>query len=174
MDNPVVRAICLEACSNQFVCLRFNIRGAGASEGMFDHGIGEQHDLQSALELLKNWPAVDRKKVGVVGYSFGANVILDSYKNCKSVQAFAFVAPSVSSVKNRSIAKDKRPSLFISGQQDKISPPTILKQELNSISPGTKIFEIHNADHGLAGAESIVAKKVVGFLKDTIIKQGAQ
>ena len=170
MDNPVVKAICLEACSNQFICLRFNFRGVGESEGTFDRGVGEQHDLQSALRLLKNWPVTDRNRVGVVGYSFGANVILDSYKNCKSVQAFALIAPSISSVKNTSITNDKRPSMFITGQRDKISPPIILKQELDSSSYGTKMFEIPHADHGLAGAESVVAKKVIGFLKDTIIR----
>ena len=170
MDNPVVKAICIEACSNQFICLRFNFRGVGESEGTFDRGVGEQHDLQSALRLLKNWPAADRNRVGVVGYSFGASVILDSYENCKSVQAFALIAPSISSVKNTSITNDKRPSMFITGQRDKISPPIILKQELDSSSSGTKMFEIPHADHGLAGAESVVAKKVIGFLKDTIIR----
>ena len=54
--------------------------------------------------------------------------------------------------------------------KSKISPPIILKQELDSSSSGTKMFEIPHADHGLAGAESVVAKKVIGFLKDTIIR----
>ena len=95
---------------------------------------------------------------------------MDSYKNYKSVQSFALIAPSISSVKNTSIIKDKRPRIFIAGEKDKITPPTILSQELDSRASGSHIFEVPGADHGLAGAESIVAKKVVGFLKDTIIK----
>ena len=74
MDNSAVKAICLEARSGQFVCLRFNFRGTGKSEGKFDHGVGEQHDLQSALLLLKKWPGIDTKRIGVVGYSFGATL----------------------------------------------------------------------------------------------------
>jgi alpha/beta superfamily hydrolase len=56
--------------------LRFNFRGVGDSEGVFDAGRGETEDL---LQLVDQWPA-DMPLV-LAGFSFGAFVV------CQAVQA---------------------------------------------------------------------------------------
>ena len=51
--------------------LRFNFRGAGLSEGVYDDGHGEQNDVRAALEWLElNF----RKPILFAGFSFGANI----------------------------------------------------------------------------------------------------
>ncbi|HEY0786166.1 MAG TPA: alpha/beta fold hydrolase [Acidobacteriaceae bacterium] len=53
--------------------LRFNFRGAGASEGAHDRGEGEREDLQAALAWLQRETGLP---VVVTGFSFGAWVAL--------------------------------------------------------------------------------------------------
>lgn len=53
--------------------LRFNFRGAGASEGVHDRGVGEQEDLLAAMAWLRR---ETRLPLIVAGFSFGAYVSL--------------------------------------------------------------------------------------------------
>ena len=71
MDNPVVIRVAEVAQAAGYATLRFNFRGAGASEGVHDKGRGEQEDVRAAMAALAtHLPAGSR--VGVMGYSFGA------------------------------------------------------------------------------------------------------
>src|SRR4051812_30530126 len=54
--------------------LRFNFRGAGASEGTFSNGPGEQDDFRAALEfMIENYPGAP---LWAAGMSFGSWVAL--------------------------------------------------------------------------------------------------
>ena len=56
------------------VVLRFNFRGVGASEGVYDHGIGEVEDARAALGFLRGqFPALP---YSIAGFSFGSGVAL--------------------------------------------------------------------------------------------------
>src|SRR6266540_978811 len=76
MHNNVVDAICDTAVAEGIAALRFNFRGAGASEGRYDNGVGEQDDVRAALTYLRGLPEVDSARVALAGYSFGAAVAL--------------------------------------------------------------------------------------------------
>ena len=58
--------------------LRFNYRGIGDSLGEFTNGKDEYRDIKSALKTLAHWPDVNKKRMGIVGYSFGASVVMRS------------------------------------------------------------------------------------------------
>src|SRR5713226_70919 len=71
MDNPVVLRAAEVTQAAGYATLRFNFRGAGASEGVHDKGRGEQDDVKAAMAALASrLPA--GSPVGVIGYSFGA------------------------------------------------------------------------------------------------------
>src|SRR3954462_13389096 len=54
--------------------LRFNFRGAGASEGTFSDGPGEQDDFRAALEfMIENYPGAP---LWAAGMSLGSGVAL--------------------------------------------------------------------------------------------------
>ena len=76
MDNMVVQTLAKACVAADWECLRFNFRGVGDSEGVFDAGRGETEDL---LQLVDQWPA-DMPLV-LAGFSFGAFVV------CQAVQA---------------------------------------------------------------------------------------
>jgi alpha/beta superfamily hydrolase len=65
MNNNVVMAAWNTVLEKGFSALRFNFRGVGRSEGVFDNGIGEISDLAAVVEYVE-CPAI------IIGYSFGA------------------------------------------------------------------------------------------------------
>ena len=72
MDNNVVLAVSYGVVEQGFATLRFNFRGVGNSEGEHTKGEQESQEVLAALELMKAWPSVDSKRVGLAGYSFGS------------------------------------------------------------------------------------------------------
>ena len=66
--------------------VRFNFRGVGASQGEFTNGDEERDDLRAALKTLGAWPGMDRKRLALVGYSFGASVILADLAHYKTAR----------------------------------------------------------------------------------------
>ncbi len=76
MDNKVVQTLAKACVAADWECLRFNFRGVGDSEGVFDAGRGETEDL---LQLVDQWSS-DMPLV-LAGFSFGAFVA------CQAVQA---------------------------------------------------------------------------------------
>ena len=76
MNNDLVLAVCKSLVQEGFVTLRFNFRGVGTSDGAFSKGDKEREDVAAALNMLRAWPAVDNARLALVGYSFGAAMIL--------------------------------------------------------------------------------------------------
>ena len=163
MDNPVVTVICRAAGDQGMASLRFNFRGVGGSQGLFSNGKGEVDDVRAALSLLKRWPGVDRKRLVLVGYSFGASVVLDGLRHYKSAHSLVLIAPPISAVRSSRIRFDQRPKLFMAGQHDRIAPSVELQSALDEVQPPLDFSEIAQADHSLRGHEAKVAQRVLSF-----------
>src|SRR5580700_7038099 len=74
MHNKVVYRIARGLRRTGAVVLRFNFRGVNSSEGVYDHGIGEQDDARAALAFLRGrYPDLP---YSLAGFSFGARVAL--------------------------------------------------------------------------------------------------
>jgi alpha/beta superfamily hydrolase len=69
MDNKVVQTLARAFVQTGWNCLRFNFRGVGASEGVYDEGQGETQDLLTLIEQCA--PA---GPLALAGFSFGAFV----------------------------------------------------------------------------------------------------
>ena len=166
MENPVVTTICHAAGRQGIAALRINFRGVGESEGEFCNGKGEEEDLRAALKVLKVWPDLDRKNMALVGYSFGASVVLGGLKHYGSARSLVLIAPPVSSVQDSRIRRDGRPKLFVVGQQDRIAPSVDLQRVLDEIRPPVEFAEIPGADHTLRTHEEAVAERVIAFVAE--------
>jgi alpha/beta superfamily hydrolase len=163
MDNPVVTAICRRADREALATLRFNFRGVGDSEGEYGGGEEEQKDVRAALDVLRRWPGLDRKRLGIAGYSFGASVIAKGFRRYRHARCFAFIAPPVASIERSASFGDSRPKLFVAGQHDRISVPVALQRVLDGFKAPVQFAEIAGADHSLRGRETEVADHVVEF-----------
>jgi alpha/beta superfamily hydrolase len=73
MDNKVVQTMARAFVQAGWVAVRFNFRGVGASEGVYDEGRGELQDLLTVIEHFS--PTVTQQDaLALAGFSFGAFV----------------------------------------------------------------------------------------------------
>ena len=167
MDSPLVVAICNAIGQHDLATLRFNFRGVKGSEGQFSNGPGERDDLAAAMAAMSRWPGIDRKRMGVAGYSFGAGVVIGALPILKTSKGLAAVAPPISMVRSMS-DRISRPTLLISGTEDRVSPSVSLQRELDHVTGPVKFKEVQGADHLLAGYEEQVAGAVAEFLAEAL------
>jgi alpha/beta superfamily hydrolase len=89
---PLYRTFAQKAAGRGFVCLLFDFRGCGMSEGKFDYGRGEQRDARAAFEFLMNHETVDPASAFVVGRSLGGTIAIYSLSSDPRVKGYALWA----------------------------------------------------------------------------------
>lgn len=169
MNNGVISKIATYLQIKNIVALRFNFRGVGESNGTYDNGKGELDDLKASLRFLSNYPGVNKQRIGVAGYSFGAGVALYGSPELKSVKAFAFVSPPRTILENQIKLPKRVPLLFVSGSNDANTPADLLTQQLNNIRGETQLEIVNGATHFWPGQEEDAAKIVAEFFHEKLI-----
>jgi uncharacterized protein len=98
MGNKVITTMARAARDVGLPCVAFNFRGAGASEGVWDHGDGEVFD---ALAVASRMASQGVKELCLAGFSFGASMaaklipVLHSEQFDLRVSDLVQVAPAV-------------------------------------------------------------------------------
>ncbi len=163
MDNNVLLAVSYALVEQGFAALRFNFRGVGNSQGEHSKGELEHQEAIAALEFLKAWPGVNGGKLGLAGYSFGNGVILGNAELQKQPRVFAFISPSLHSLKNTCLKADERPKFIITGDRDRLAPSPEFQPTLESFSHRPICHVVAGADHYWVGRESEVSEQVSQF-----------
>src|SRR5207247_3917801 len=89
MRNPLVAAIARACAERGWYALRLNFRGVGASAGEWTGGRAEAEDLAAAVDHARSFaPALP---LGLVGYSFGALMVLAYLAGGGTADAVALV-----------------------------------------------------------------------------------
>jgi alpha/beta superfamily hydrolase len=164
MEHPLLVALNNTLASGGAGVLRFNFRGVGGSGGTFTNGEAELEDVLSALSVASHWPGVKRGKVGLVGYSFGAGVILRAKEKLKNVKGVALLSPPPASVASSPLLGEKMPKLFMTSDGDKISPPGRLSEMITGAKGITRLEVVPGAGHSWRGQEQVAATKCAEFL----------
>lgn len=132
--------------------LRFNFRGAGRSEGVHDHGIGEQDDARAALDWLHARYALP---VIGAGFSFGANMVLRIGCNDDRVTGLVSLGTPVEAASRRYsyefLAGCNKPKLFLSGSADAFGPVPAVEAIVDAVPEPKQLIWITDADHFFAG-----------------------
>jgi len=100
--------------------LRFNFRGVGQSDGVWDEGKGEADDAAAALDWLhaKHQSA----PLWLAGFSFGCFAGLQAAHRDKRVERMFAVAPAVNLWDFSFMGGEKRPLTVVAGTADEIVP----------------------------------------------------
>ena len=159
MENNVVVAACRALAGRGFAALRFNFRGGGASEGAFDNGKGERDDVAAALAYLASLPEVDPKRIGLIGYSFGAMMAAEAASG--DLRALALISPPLA-------YSDLRvawgcPALVLGGEEDTLAPADRLR--VVAEQPGVELTLVSGADHSWWGFEDELAGALGAFFE---------
>ncbi len=148
LSHPVVEAVAKTHARMGRTTLRFNFRGAGRSQGTYDHGIGEQQDVLAAINLLTAGGVHD---IHLTGYSFGAWV--NGHISClpPEVSALVLISPPVAFMEYRDSPAQPLLQLVLAGSDDEIAPPALIKRYLPSWNPTARLVIIEAADHFFSG-----------------------
>jgi len=164
MNNDVVVAVCQALGQVSVASLRFNFRGVDGSQGQFSEGIGEQSDVRAAVSFLSRLEAVDKERIGLCGYSFGAGVALQVAPGDDRIKALALISPVILS--DALLAKYRKPKFLICGSADRFVSFTSLQRLATEFPEPAGCEVISGADHFWGGYEDKVANAVASFFVD--------
>lgn len=117
LDNKVAQTLAKAFHALEYVAVRFNFRGVGASEGSFDEGDGESDDALSALEYARDRYG-RQLPYALAGFSFGAFV---QTRVAQEVEAERLVLAGPA-VKRFAVATVPPGTIVIHGEHDEVVP----------------------------------------------------
>ena len=121
MNNQIVYNLFYMFAKRGFSVLRFNSRGVGRSQGLFDHGIGELSDAAAALDWLQS---LNRESRGcwIAGFSFGAWIGMQLLMRRPEVEGFISIAPPANLYDFSFLAPCPSSGLIVHGDKDIVVP----------------------------------------------------
>jgi len=171
MDNNVVMALVDALTARGIAALRFNFRGVGRSSGVFDNGHGEARDAASAVAFLASREEIDRVRVGLAGYSFGAMMALVATD--PAVRALALVSPPVQWLDRERLTGLSIPLLLAAGDRDPICPTAGFQEIATYLGGRVEARVVAGADHGWWGHERELGETAAAFFARELGGQGA-
>ncbi|HET6631006.1 MAG TPA: alpha/beta fold hydrolase [Woeseiaceae bacterium] len=148
MDNKVAYTLARAFLARQFLALRFNFRGVGASEGSFDEGRGERQDALAAVgEARRRLPDAP---LWLGGFSFGAAIAIGAAAEAQAA-GLVSVAPAVSRVADVAGPGLEIPWLVIQGDQDELVNVDDTIEWINGLAPGPELEVLAGAEHFFHG-----------------------
>lgn len=152
MHNPVVTTIVDSFARKGYATLRFNFRGTGASEGCYDDGPGEQHDLLAALDWVS---ARTTAKTSVVGYSFGAWVAAGAAAaGHLNAGTLLLVSPPVAFISFDQIGPPPGLTTVVTGSRDEFAPLSQVRALVERWQVSQALAVIDPCDHFYSGCLS--------------------
>jgi len=161
MHNKVVYHTMKAFASFGLPVLRFNFRGVGLSEGVFDHGEGEQNDARAALSWLEH---NFKKPILFAGFSFGSYVGLRAC--CGDVRVKGLIGlglPVHAEGRDYTygfLPKCIEPKLFISGDHDQYGPREAMERVLTMAPEPKRTVWVEGADHFFQGTKDSPGPKL--------------
>lgn len=165
MNNNVVMGICAALVKDSIACLRFNFRGVGDSTGSYGKGQAEQDDIKAAIDFLSSLPEIDKKRIGLAGYSFGGMVALPMALSDSRVKGLALVSPAIKEADWARLKDYSCPKLVMVGDADTSVP----FQPFQKYFTDAKQYQIiAGADHFWLGYENEISSKIAQFFSKNL------
>jgi alpha/beta superfamily hydrolase len=142
-----------------YATLRFNFRGVEGSEGTWDDGTGEQHDVVAAIDAL-GAELMSGVPLAVVGWSFGGDMALSVADS--RVAGWCAIAPPLRFSDGASVAYDPRPKHLVLAEHDEVRAP---QEIVDAVAPwtATTVEVVGGASHFFVGRTDRVVDAVDGF-----------
>lgn len=144
MHNKVVTMAARSLRELGVTTVRFNFRGAGASEGAFDHGEGELDDLRTVVAWVRG--ARPDAALWLGGFSFGAYVSLRGAMELKPSLLIS-IAPPAGRWDFERIALPTMPWLVIQGEDDEVVDPQAVYDWLARSGAGAELIRMPGTSH---------------------------
>ena len=167
MDNNVVTAVYFALVKSSIATLRFNFRGVGNSGGRYGECVGEQDDLQAALDFLSTLKEIDSSRIGLAGYSFGGMVAAYVAIKDNRVKQLALISPALKETGWIRLKKYTLPKLILIGEADTSVP---FRPFQRFFGDAKQYRIIAGADHFWSGFEEQLSSKITHFFHDKNVR----
>jgi len=168
MHNKVIYQAAKSLDALGLPVLRFNFRGAGLSAGEHDRGNGEQDDVRSALDFLKQkFPGVP---VLLAGFSFGAWVGLRVGCADERVSHLIGLGLPVNNTDFLFLRQCGKPKLFVHGSNDEHGAIAKVKTLVASLPGENHLVAVEGVDHFFAGKLDQLSAAITNWLTDNVFR----
>jgi alpha/beta superfamily hydrolase len=133
MNNKVVYSLYQAFARRGFSVLRFNFRGVGRSQGVYDRGEGELSDAASALDWLQNFNQ-NASACWIAGFSFGAWIGMQLLMRRPEISGFVSVSPPANMFDFSFLAPCPSSGLILHGGDDELVPPASVEKLVNKLN----------------------------------------
>jgi alpha/beta superfamily hydrolase len=133
MNNKVVYSLYQAFARRGFSVLRFNFRGVGRSQGVYDRGEGELSDAASALDWLQNFNQ-DAGACWIAGFSFGAWIGMQLLMRRPEISGFVSVSPPANMFDFSFLAPCPSSGLVLHGSADDLVPPAAVEKLVTKLN----------------------------------------
>ncbi|MBW3659435.1 MAG: hypothetical protein KY457_12405 [Actinobacteria bacterium] len=161
-----------------WIGLRFDFRGAGASDGSFDRGRSEQGDVAAAIDHLRGEAPAGRPLL-LGGWSFGAAVSLQHALSDDRVDAWFGVGfphrtgmDDVPATSEASLHDWDVPKLFVHGSDDQFTDLERIEGLVEVAADPVELVTIDGGDHYLADRRDELGDAVRSFAR-RVLQGGA-
>jgi hypothetical protein len=152
MNNKVVTTVARALNELGLPVLRFNYRGVGASEGVFDDGRGETDDVLAVVaEGQRRWPSA---AIWLAGFSFGGAVALRAAARLQPPPAqLLTIAPALDRYFGSApdVPAPRCPWLLIQGDADEVIDGVAVLRLARALPHPPRIVELPGVGHFFHG-----------------------
>jgi alpha/beta superfamily hydrolase len=148
MDNKVVTTVARALRAAGMPTLRFNFRGVGRSEGIFDAGIGETADAAAVAACgAARWPG---RSLVIAGFSFGAFVALRLAQQ-RPAEHLITIAPPLQRFDFSALQPPSCPWLVVQGDADEVVDPRSVIDWVAALQPRPQFLLMPGVGHFFHG-----------------------
>ena len=164
MDDPLLLTLGERLGEADLSVLRFNFRGVAASEGESTDGRLEPFDVAGAVQFARSSPALQARRVLLIGHGFGAWMSLVYAALDPTLSAVVAISAPVIRLSSDSIGY-MGPKLFVSGEYDEVCPPPKLETWVRTLEGECDFAVIPGVRYLMRGSEEAAAALSLRYLQ---------
>jgi uncharacterized protein len=167
MENKVVTTLARCAHERAVPSLRFNYRGVGASDGVYDQGQGECDDVLAAVAYGRTrWPQLP---CWLAGFSFGGCMALKASARTEVGQLgkLITIAPALGThfASAQDITVPNCPWLIVQGDADEVIDGKLVQSWAPQLQPVPQLAVLPGVGHFFHGQLTALRNQVLLFLE---------
>ena len=165
MQNKVAHTLARSFLGVGAAALRFNFRGVGKSDGVFDNGEGEVADVLAAVGWLRG--QAPELPLWLSGFSFGAAMAIKAAASCHP-DGLVSIAPAVSRFAGGLADQPDCPWLILLGDNDELVDVEETISWVNELDPGPELEVFPDTEHFFHGKLPMLRKAVEVFVQSNM------
>jgi alpha/beta superfamily hydrolase len=165
MTNKVVTTLAKTLDTFGATTLRFNYRGVGASDGEYDHAIGEYDDLIAMTHWLRTQHP--GSQLILAGFSFGSFLVAKAAAACQPALLIT-VAPAIKRQAYGDYPQYAGPWCLIQGDEDELTPASTVYAWADQHPTPPSIMRIPDASHFFHGKLGDIEARLGAYLVDKL------